>query len=393
MSKSTFDRLDTLILLGGITALTAISIDMFLPALGVIARDFDIPLNRSAALTGAYFLAFAIGQLFWGLFSDAFGRRLALRISLSGFLLASGACALAPSFTILLAARFAQGLMGGAPVIVRAMVRDVSSGKRAAALMTILAAVLSIGSLLAPVIGSGLLVLFSWRALFVTLIVLVSAFLVLITFAVEETLEKPRPERFSLGFLLQSIRFLFTSRAFLAPTLTGSLSVGGFSSIGAIGAITVEAQYGVAPESFGALFAIGAIFGTAGMLTVGRLLKTKSIVFVASLSLALLSVAVVFHLALLTFSPSLPVFWAGVCLYILAFGMIFPPAVAAAVEPAPEMPGFATAVMGAAQMICAAVAAAVASSLYDGTPAAISTTLVIFGTLSVTAFVIGRLRA
>jgi DHA1 family bicyclomycin/chloramphenicol resistance-like MFS transporter len=331
MSKSTFDRLDTLILLGGITALTAISIDMFLPALGVIARDFDIPLNRSAALTGAYFLAFAIGQLFWGLFSDAFGRRLALRISLSGFLLASVACALAPSFTILLAARFAQGLMGGAPVIVRAMVRDVSSGKRAAALMTILAAVLSIGSLLAPVIGSGLLVLFSWRALFVTLIVLVSAFLVLITFAVEETLEKPRPERFSLGFLLQSIRFLFTSRAFLAPTLTGSLSFGGFSSIGAIGAITVEAQYGVAPESFGALFAIGAIFGTAGMLTVGRLLKTKSIVFVASLSLALLSVAVVFHLALLPFSPRLPVFWAGVCLYILAFGMIFPPAVAAAV--------------------------------------------------------------
>ncbi len=68
MTKSTLDRPDGILFLGGITALTAISIDIVLPATAVIARDFGVDEALGALLVGAYFLAFAVGQLFWGCF-------------------------------------------------------------------------------------------------------------------------------------------------------------------------------------------------------------------------------------------------------------------------------------------------------------------------------------
>ena len=128
MSKHGLSRTDTLIFMGGITALTAVSVDIILPTTGVVARYFDVDARYGAMLVGIYFIAYAIGQLFWGLFSDAFGRRFALILSLTGFTIASLACALAPTFQFLIAARFLQGLMGGAPIIARAMVRDVAEG-------------------------------------------------------------------------------------------------------------------------------------------------------------------------------------------------------------------------------------------------------------------------
>ena len=111
-AKPVFSRTDTIIFMGGITALTATSIDVVLPAVGVVARTFEEPDSRGALLVGVYLISFAIGQLFWGVFSDAFGRRLALISSLTGFTTASLACALATDYQFLLYARCAQGLMG-----------------------------------------------------------------------------------------------------------------------------------------------------------------------------------------------------------------------------------------------------------------------------------------
>lgn len=389
-AKPVFSRTDTIIFMGGITALTATSIDVVLPAVGVVARTFEEPDSRGALLVGVYLISFAIGQLFWGVFSDAFGRRLALISSLTGFTTASLACALAPDYQFLLYARCAQGLMGGAPVIARAMVRDVASGNEAARIMTVLGAVLTIATMFAPVIGSGLLILFDWRAIFFALALLGAVFLVYTVLVLAETNEQRRPERFTLSFLIHAGRTLLSARAFVIPAVVGSLTFAGYVSVGAVGAITVEAQYGVAPEAFGALFAIAALMNTGGALLAGQLLKRITLAQVGIVAVFALALAAFAQFVMAWLGPGLQLFWSGVCMYVFALGMILPTSVAACMEPAGEMPGFAASLYGSIQMACGTFGALVASSLFNGTHQAISLSMALFGGLAATFYFLGK---
>lgn len=390
MSKHGLSRTDTLIFMGGITALTAVSVDIILPTTGVVARYFGVDARYGAMLVGIYFIAYAIGQLFWGLFSDAFGRRFALILSLSGFTIASLACAIAPTFQILIAARFLQGLMGGAPIIARAMVRDVAEGTEAARMMTLLGAILTIATMFAPVLGSGLLVLFSWRAIFVALTQLGLIFIAYTLWVLPETGGRRRPERFTFGFLATSGRYLFTNSRFLIPMIAGSLTFGGYAGLMAVAALTVEARYGVSPQAFGALFALVALVNTGGALTAGQLLKRITLRQVGTLAMGLLGLAAGANLMLVVLSPSLQIFWGSICLYVLGFGIILPTSYASAMEPAGEMPGFAASVMGASTMVTGSLAAMISSSLYDGTHMAANLTMGLFGAGAVLVVVIGR---
>lgn len=390
MTRPTLARTDTILFMGGITALTAVSVDIVLPTTGLVARYFGVEPNQGALLVGVYFIAYAIGQLFWGLFSDAFGRRLSLILSLSGFTLASLACALAPGFTFLIVARFIQGLMGGAPIIARAMVRDVASGSEAARLMTVLGAILTIASMFAPVIGSGLLVLFSWRAIFVALTVLSLSFIAYTVFALQETAGQRRPERFSFRFLGHAGKYLLTNRLFLTPMIAGSFTFGGYASVGAVGAIITESRYGVSPEAFGALFVLAALSNTGGALLAGQLLKRRTLQQVGTIAMALLFCAALVNLALYFTTPSLQMFWGGVCLYVLGFGIILPTSYAAAMEPAGEMPGFAASLMGAISMSVASGATVIAARLFDGSHTAVSLCMGLFGLAAVLTVATGR---
>jgi DHA1 family bicyclomycin/chloramphenicol resistance-like MFS transporter len=389
-AKPVFSRTDTIIFMGGITALTATSIDVVLPAVGVVARTFEEPDSRGALLVGVYLISFAIGQLFWGVFSDAFGRRLALISSLTGFTIASLACALAPDYQFLLYARCAQGLMGGAPVIARAMVRDVASGIEAARIMTVLGAVLTIATMFAPVIGSGLLILFDWRAIFFALALLGAVFLVYTVLVLAETNEQRRPERFTLSFLIHAGRTLLSARAFVIPAVVGSLTFAGYVSVGAVGAITVEARYGVAPEAFGALFAIAALMNTGGALLAGQLLKRITLAQVGIVAVFALALAAFVQFVMAWLDPGLQLFWGGVCMYVFVLGMILPTSVAACMEPAGEMPGFAASLYGSIQMACGTFGALVASSLFNGTHQAISLSMALFGGLAATFYFLSK---
>ena len=389
--KPVFDRTDTVIFLGGITALTAVSVDIVLPSTAVVARSFGAPEAQGALLVGLYFIAYAIGQLFWGLFSDAFGRRRALLMTLTGFTVTSLICAFAPTFETLLGARFLQGLFGASPVIARAMVRDVAQGEEAARIMTVLGAILTMATMFAPVLGSGLLILFSWRAIFVFLALLAMIFATYTYFALGETTGGRRPERFTLRFIRTSGARLLTTRAYLVPMAVGGLTFGGYVSVGATGAIITEQRYGVSPEAFGALFAIVAGVNTAGALLARQLLTRLSLRQVGTFAVSLLALAGLVNLALGFATPSLPAFWGGVCLYVLAFGIILPTSMAAAMEPAGDMPGFAASLMGAIQMALASVGAFLASSLFDGTHVAISLSMALFAGLGAGVLTLGRI--
>ncbi|WP_166415972.1 MFS transporter [Cochlodiniinecator piscidefendens] len=386
------DRTDTILFLGGITALAAISIDIILPATGVIARDFGLADQFGASLVGFYFLSYAIGQLFWGLFSDAYGRKFALGLSLLGFSGASIACAVATDFNALLGFRFLQGLMCGAPVVARAIVRDTSSGKEAAQTMASLSAILTVATLIAPVIGSGLLVLTNWRAIFAILVVLSLVFLVYILLRLPETAGIRRPERFRLKFVLSAGRNLLGLREFVSPMLVSAFTFGGYAAILSVGAIVAETRYEVSPGAFGSIFALAALTNTAGILLAKKLLKKRSLKTVSNIAMAALVGAGIVQFIISFMSPSLLVFWGSVCLYVLAFGLTYPVASASAMEPAGDSPGFASSLLGSCGVAMGTFGTLVATALFDGTHTAVSITMALFAGFACAAFIWGRRR-
>lgn len=391
MNKPLAERIDFILLLGGLSALTALSIDITTPATGVIARDLNVAESLGSMIVGVYFLAYAVGQLFWGLMSDSFGRKKVLLISLALFAMASVGAAMATDFWMLIAFRAAQGLFAGAPVIARAMVRDIGSGAVAAKLLAVLMAVTAIAPMIAPIMGAGLLVLFSWRAIFVFLALFGIALLLLSGVNAKETLKKPRPERFSISFVIQAFRYLFTQRDFIVGMGVSSLTFAGYASLLSLGAIVVENTYDLPPSAFGTIFAIGAIFILSGTLLVRFLVDRIGLRNIGVVAISILAVATLI-LGILSFiNPSLNVFWGAVCLYMLAFGMILPSASAVAMEPAGDMPGFASSVLGSMLMVGGAIGAIVASTFLDESHLAISGTMTVFGTLSVGCFIAARL--
>ena len=391
MSKTLAERFDFIFLLGGLAALTALTIDITAPATGVIARDLVVAENLGSLIIGVYFLAYGVGQLFWGLLSDAYGRKKVLLVSLALFAASSLGAAMATDFWVLIGFRVAQGLSAGAPVIARAIVRDIGSGVVVAKLLAVLMAVTAVAPMIAPIMGAGLLVLFSWRAIFVFLAVFSIVLLLLSAFNTKETIKETRPERFSIKFVLHAFGYLFRQRDFLVGMAISSLTFGGYASILSIGAVVVEKAYDLPPSAFGAIFAIGAVFILAGTLAVRFLVGSLGMRRIEILAVLVLGIAALVHLVLFATSPTLPVFWGGVCIYMLAFGLILPIGQTLAMEPAAEMPGFASSVLGAMLMLVGAVGAIVASALFDGSHTAVSGTMAIFGGLAVCCFLVARI--
>ena len=123
ISRSEYRRLA--IILGALTAVGPLAIDMYLPALPTIAGEFGVEVASVQVSLAAYFAGIAIGQAFYGPLSDAVGRKPAIYFGLIVFIVSSIGCAWAESVRALVAFRFLQALGGCAPVVIpRAVVRD-----------------------------------------------------------------------------------------------------------------------------------------------------------------------------------------------------------------------------------------------------------------------------
>jgi len=188
------DYLRTVAILGGLTAMGPLAIDMYLPALPAIARDLQSSAGLIQVSLAAYFIGIAGGQALYGPLSDWMGRKPALYVGLSVFTLSSLACAVAPRVEALIACRFLQALGGCAPLVVpRAVVRDHFDEQASVRALSALVLVMGLAPILAPFIGGQLLTHWGWRAIFWVLAGYGASWLVLVTLFLPESL--PRAAR------------------------------------------------------------------------------------------------------------------------------------------------------------------------------------------------------
>ena len=135
-----------------------------------LMRVFAITPHQFSYLVAAYGLAAAVTGFAGGFFIDRLDRKHALLGLYSGFGLATLACALAPSFHWLLAARLAAGACGGAAgAIVQAIVADVIPPERRGRGMAVVATAFPLASVLGIPVGLFLANLFQWHAPFLLL--------------------------------------------------------------------------------------------------------------------------------------------------------------------------------------------------------------------------------
>jgi MFS transporter, DHA1 family, multidrug resistance protein len=153
---------------GLLLAMNAISCDSLLPALFAISADLRVPIDQAQTIIPIFLLAAGAGQLVFGALSDAFGRR---RVIISGmvlYLAGTLTCLLAPSIGVLQAGRFLQGFAAACGVVVaRAVLRDTHSGADLGRALAFATAIFSLGPIVAPLIGTGIIsVAGHWRAAF-----------------------------------------------------------------------------------------------------------------------------------------------------------------------------------------------------------------------------------
>ncbi|MFE8603659.1 Bcr/CflA family multidrug efflux MFS transporter [Archangium violaceum] len=369
MSSSTAPRRRALLLfvLGTLTAFAPLSIDMYLPSLPTIQAELGTSASQVQLTLAAFMAGLGLGQFMYGPLSDRFGRRKPLLAGIVLYILASAACAFAPSVEWLIALRFLQAVGGAAgAVIARAIVRDLYSGREIARVLSLLMLIMGAAPILAPLLGGQVLSIAGWRAIFGVLTVLGTVALVLALVAIPGTSSHSRQPGASSS-LAANLRVLFTDRRFLTATFAGGFAQSGmFAYISGAPFVFMEVLH-VSPERFAWLFAANAL----GYICVGQLnrrllvrrsperIAVSATLFMVLMGIVLLVLAVSGLGRVYTLAPAL-------FLFIGSLGFVMPNAAALAMEEHGARAGVASAVLGSLQFSVSAVASASVGFLNDG---------------------------
>lgn len=358
------------IALGSLAALGAAAIDMYLPSLPVIERDLAAAPGETTMTLSAFFVGLAIGYLFCGPTSDAWGRRRVMAVGVTVYCVASVICMFAVTVEQLVAARFLQALgAASGTVVARAMVRDMFEGDLAARAQSYINLAFSVTPLLAPTIGGYVLVWFGWRSIFLVLSLFGLACLVALALRVPETLVTERRTPLSLRGLVRSYGRIMGERQIVCCMLTSSFAFACMFVFFSVSPFIYTGHFGIPNQHYGLLFAVNVIgimignavnsrlvtrFGTMTMLRAGSLVSAAG-------GVALL-VTTSFEFGGLV-GVVLPMM-----LVVGSLGLIGANAIAGALAPVPTLAATTSSLIGFVQMMIGAAAGMVAGLMNDGTP-------------------------
>ncbi len=284
-SLSRRQRLVYILVLGALVALGPFTIDLYLPAFPSVAADLGVDATAIQLTLTATTLGFALGQLVVGPWSDSVGRRLPLILATGVHIVASFGVALAPDITWVSVFRVLQGVgAAGGSVVAMAMVRDLFGGQPLVRMLSRLALVTGLAPILAPVIGSQLMLVLDWRGIFYFLAGY--GILVIATTAVFLVETLPAARRRDAGHSSASERYtaLFSDRAFIGVALTGGMTFSGLFAYLSSSSFLFQDDYGFSPQEFGLLFAInsfGVVSGVQASSFLTRRVEPQWILFTA----------------------------------------------------------------------------------------------------------------
>jgi len=352
----------------GLVAYAAVATDLYLPALPAIVDEFNVSEAQGQLTLSLFMLGMAVGQLFFGPLSDFYGRLPVVTVGTIFFIATSVACAAAPSMEFMWVTRFIQGLAASSgPVIARAIVSDRYHGPRAAQVMSMLGAAMAVIPLIAPTIGSWILVVFDWRATYLALAVFAIAVLMGLR-QFQESAPAIGQGGVDIGRIFRLFSRCLSTMRFIGYQVCGTATYSAILAYLSTVAFFMRDVFELPSQYFGYAFAISV----AGFM-VGALLCSRLVMRLGTNPTMTIGVVLTLLAAIVQWwaapGGSANISLLAVSSWGLFFGIGLTSANAAmgAISLFPQSAGAASAVFGFIHATVAAIAGFIAGQLYDGT--------------------------
>lgn len=372
-------------LMGAMTAVIALSIDIILPALVSLGKDFDLANpNHPQFVISAFAISFGLSQLLYGPLSDVFGRRPIIYFGLTVFTLASIAAAFSESFGLLIAMRVLQGF-GAAAVRVAsvAVVRDCFAGRDMARVMSFVLAALMIIPILAPAIGQLILAFSSWPWVFVFLGLFGCVLGAWVHWRLMETLPTSARIAPKFGPIFQALKEIVTNRIAFGYTVAATAFFCAlFSFVTSIPQIVADI-YGRG-DQFAMFFAMSATAMAIGSLLNSSFVRKFGMRSISHGSLfAFTALGLIFIAIALWANPSIWITVLMISALMLNFGFIVSNFNSIAMEPLGHVAGSAAAVMGGVHFAIGAFIGGLVGQMFDGSIVPLASAYCVVGIFAV----------
>ncbi|MCU1580252.1 MAG: rane transport protein [Rhodoglobus sp.] len=377
---STARRVIYIAVLGALTAVAPLTVDLYLPAFPALAGEFGVSSSAvQLTLTGTL-LGLGLGQLVIGPLSDAFGRRWPLVISVAVHVLASLSIVAVTDIGSMTVLRIVQGAASsGGIVIATASIRDLYTGRRMSQILAQLALVSGLGPVLAPSIGALILQVTHWRGMFLWLSGFSAVLLVVVLIVIKETLpDEHRSEGRSLSIAFSRYSRLLRDREFVGLTLVGSLMKGGQFAYIAWSSFVFQSHFGLDAGAFAFVFAVNAIGTIVGAQIAAQLVRWLDLRQILAISLGT-AMTTAGALAICVFAvPAAPWFVVALllALFMVSIGLNNPTVPSLALSHHAREAGTAAALLGAVNFAFAGLAGPISGALTRNPLFALSGSLV-----------------
>jgi MFS transporter, DHA1 family, multidrug resistance protein len=380
-------RPDTLALTALLALLTAVgpmSVDLYLPSLPELGRVFGASVPQVQLTLSGYLLCFAIGQIVFGPISDHVGRKPVLLAALSLYVAVCLGCVFATSIEMLIALRCLQALgVAGAPVLARAIVRDLYQGVRAGRELARMGSITALAPVVAPSLGGILQSTFGWRASFLGMAALGLCAMLLVIRLLPETMKQPPKHPMSLLSIIRGYGIFLRHRTFRIYLAIVTASYGGLFAWISGSSFVLQDLYGLSPLLFGLVFAAATLGYGLGTLLAARLVVRIGIdrtIVCGGLALAAGGLAMAAAIALGATSPA--ALAVPMALYLCGLGLAMPQSMAGALMPFPERAGAASSLLGFLQQATASAIGIVVGQMLGSSALPLAAIIAAMGVLA-----------
>jgi len=334
-------------ILGLLAMLMPLSIDMYLPALPVIAEQFGVPAGSAQMTLSTYILGFALGQLLYGPMADSLGRKPVVLGGTLVFAVAAAACAMAQSIDHLIVMRFFHGLAAAAAsVVINALMRDIYPKEEFSRMMSFVMLVTTVAPLVAPMVGGAVLVWFSWHAIFWILALAALLASAMIFLFIKETLPAEHRQKFHIRTTLGNFASLFRHKRVLSYMLASGFSFAGmFSFLSAGPFVYIELNH-VSPQHFGYYFALNVVFIFVLTMINSRFVRKVGALNMFRIGLWIQFVMAVWMVVTAFFDVGFWTLVVGIAAFVGCISMVSSNAMAVILDEFPHMAGTASSLAG-----------------------------------------------
>jgi DHA1 family bicyclomycin/chloramphenicol resistance-like MFS transporter len=373
-------------LMGILMSFVALAIDAMLPALGEIGRDLHVKNPNDVQLVvSSIFLGMSVGLMFFGPYSDSYGRKPAIYIGMAIFMTGCLISIYSTTFEIMLIGRVLQGVgAASCRVVTLAMIRDKFEGTTMAKIMSLIMIIFILVPALAPSIGQIILLVSNWRAIFIFMLFLGVISTLWLMLKQDETLDMDKRLPFSLKTIFNGIRETLTNKISRNYTIASGLIFGAFVGYLSSSQQILQVQYNLG-KYFSLVFGLLALSIGASSFANSKWVEKYGMEVLCKKSLIVLVCLAGIFLPIfymLNGHPPLIAFVAYLMMTFFCMGILFGNFNTLAIQPLGHIAGVANSVISSLQTLISVILGGTIGHYYNGTVLPLVAGFLIFGACS-----------